>query len=122
MGYLEAQILMARGRCGPAVTGVSTPIGTACRLGRDAAHREADSIAAAVTMGAGEFALAFWLASYYAASGDREATLRWLERSLEERTFFGVVASMPLFAFVRDEPRFQALLRAAHIPPSAPER
>jgi len=122
MGHLEAQILMAQGRCGPAVTGVSTPIGTACRLGRDAAHREADSVAAAVTSGAGAFARAFWLASFYAASGDREATLRWLERSLEERAFFGLAATSPLFAFVRDEPRFQALLRAVHIPPPAPER
>jgi len=119
MGWLRAEILLSAGRCGPSAPGVTNVQGTACRRGPDAAHREADSIAAASTRGNGRFVRAHWLALDYAAAGDRQGTLHWLERDLEDRSFFGMVATRPLFAFVRDEPRFQALLRAANIPPPA---
>ena len=111
MGGLTAEVLQSTGRCGPSVTGVAGVLGTACRYGRDAAHREADSLAAAVTRGDGDFVPPFVLAIYYAACGDREGTLHWLEQALEARAFFGLIATHPLFAFVRSEPRFQALRR-----------
>ncbi len=116
MGGIEAQILESEGRCGPKAPGVGTVVGTACRAGREAAHRQADSIADAVTRGEGSYVAAHWLASFYAATGDREATLHWLEQALNERAFFGMIATRPAFAFLRSEPRFQALLRAANIP------
>jgi serine/threonine-protein kinase len=115
-GWLGAEILLSEGRCGPSALDVGGVLGTACRSGRDAAHHQADSIAVASTRGDGSYIPAYALASYYAAAGDREATLHWLERALEARSFLGLVATHPLFAFVRDDPRFQALLRAANIP------
>jgi hypothetical protein len=75
----------------------------------------ADSVAAASTRGDGGFFQAHWLADAYAAAGDRAATLHWLERGLEERAVFGLIATRPISAFVRDDPRFLALLRTAHI-------
>ena len=120
-GFLAAQILLAEGRCGPTAPGLDTFIGPACRLGPAAEHRVADSVAVASTRGDGTFFQAHWLADAYAAAGDREETLHWLERGLEERAFFGMIATRPLFGFLRGEPRFQALLRAANIPvPAGP--
>ncbi len=116
MGGLAAGVLLSTGRCGPSVTGVAGVLGTACRSGRDAAHRQADSIAAATSRGDGSYIAPQALAFYYAAAGDREACLHWLERALEGRDFFGLIATHPLYAFVRGEPRFQALLKAANIP------
>jgi TolB-like protein len=113
--YLAAQILLAEGRCGPDASGLDDFIGPACRDGQAEEHRVADSVAAATTRGNGRFYQAHWLADAYAAAGDREETLRWLERALEERAFFGLTATRPLYAFVRDDPRFQAILRAAHV-------
>jgi serine/threonine-protein kinase len=118
-GFLAAQILLLEGRCGPTAPGLDRMIGTACRRGAAEAHRFADSIANAVTRGDGAYVPPFGMADLYATTGDREQTLHWLERALEERTFFGLVATHPLFAFVRSEPRFQALLRAAGIPAPA---
>jgi TolB-like protein len=115
-GFLATQILLVEGRCRPDAPGLDAFIGPACRLGPEAEHRIADSVAAATTSGDGPYFQAVWLADAYAAAGDREATLHWLERGLEERAFFGLNATRPLFAFVRDDPRFRALLRAAHIP------
>ena len=121
LGWLGAEILLSAGRCGPSAPGVTGVPGTACRSGHDAAHRQADSIAAASVRGDGSFVQAQWMAAFYAAAADREATLYWLERALEERAFFGIIAARPLFAFVHGEPRFQALLRAANVPiPAGP--
>ena len=121
-GFAEAQILLALGRCGPNAPGIDRLIGTACRSGPAEAHRLADSIANAVTRGDGAFLPPYGMADLYATTGDREQTLHWLERALEERTFFGLVATRPLYAFLRGEPRFQALLRAANIPlPAGPQ-
>ena len=120
-GFMAAQILLAEGRCGPDAAGLDDFIGPACRSGQAAEHRVADSVAAATTRGDGRFFQAHWLAEAYAAAGDRDETLRWLERALEERAFFGLIATRPLYAFLRDEPRFQAILREAHIPvPAGP--
>ncbi|HTT69228.1 MAG TPA: hypothetical protein VMF70_14485 [Gemmatimonadales bacterium] len=116
LGWLESEVLLTTGRCGPSVSGVVGILGTACRSGPAAARPGVDSIAAAVTRGDGAYVGAHALAAYYAATGDREATLHWLARALEQRGFLGLIARHPLFAFVRDDPRFQALLRAANIP------
>ena len=115
-GFLAAQILLAEGRCGPTAPGLDRLIGTACRRGAAEAHRFADSIANAVTRGDGAYVAPYGMADVYATTGDREQTLRWLERALEERAFFGLIATRPLYAFLRGDPRFQALLRAANIP------
>jgi serine/threonine-protein kinase len=119
-GFLAAQILFVEGRCGPTAPGLDRMIGTACRSGPAVAHRVADSIANAITRGDGSWVPPYGMADLYATAGDREQTLHWLERALEERTFFGLVATHPLFAFVREDPRFQALLRAAGIPTPPP--
>jgi TolB-like protein/DNA-binding winged helix-turn-helix (wHTH) protein/Tfp pilus assembly protein PilF len=55
---------------------------------------------------------ALFIAHRAAIVKDREQTLRWLERSLEERD--PVLSSVRFFAmydFVRDDPRFQAILQ-----------
>ncbi len=115
-GWLASEIQLAQARCGPSAATAPGVLGTACRDGPAAAHRLADSIAAATTQGDGSFVAPHDLAFYYAAAGDRDATLRWLERALEAREFVGLIGQRPLFAFVRDDPRFQAVLRAANIP------
>jgi hypothetical protein len=54
---------------------------------------------------------ALFIAHRAAIVKDREQTLRWLERSLEERD--PVLSSIRFFArydFVRDDPRFQAVV------------
>jgi eukaryotic-like serine/threonine-protein kinase len=57
------------------------------------------------------------LANAYIALGRREDGLRWLERSHRERTnnnaYLGVE---PVYDVIREEPRFQALMRAVGLP------
>ena len=115
-GFVAAEIFFIEGRCGPNAPGLDHLIGTACRRGAAVAHQVADSIVGAVTREDGSRIQPYGLAHMYASIGDREQTLYWLERALEERAFFGLIATRPLFAFLRGEPRFQALLRAANIP------
>jgi hypothetical protein len=53
----------------------------------------------------------------YAALGDREATLEWLQRcadTLEDRALG--MKQAPEYDFVRDDPRFQALYRRLGFP------
>jgi hypothetical protein len=55
---------------------------------------------------------ALFIATRAAIVKDREQTLRWLERSLQERD--PILSSIRFFArydFVRDDPRFQAILQ-----------
>ena len=115
-GFVAAEVLLAEGRCGPSAPGVDPIVGTACRRGVAAAPRFADSIAAAITSGDGGFLPPYAMADLYATTGDKEQTLHWLERGLDERMFFGMIATRPLYKFLRAEPRFQAVLHAAGIP------
>jgi hypothetical protein len=53
---------------------------------------------------------AFFVASRAAVVKDREQTLRWLERSLQERdTTLAIIKFLARYDFVRDDPRFQAI-------------
>jgi TolB-like protein/Tfp pilus assembly protein PilF len=55
---------------------------------------------------------AFFVASRAAIVKDREQTLRWLERSLQERDpILFSVKYLARYDFVRDDPRFQAILQ-----------
>lgn len=52
------------------------------------------------------------LAEDYAILGDRERALLWLERAVNERNFFMVfIKTNPLFSELRDDPRYNALVR-----------
>ena len=56
------------------------------------------------------------LATWYAWLGDRDGTLTWLERAAapgpgREGRLSEWVIVRPEFAFVREDPRFQALVR-----------
>ena len=57
------------------------------------------------------------LAAFFAAAGEHDRTLEWLERAYEARDpnlpYMGV---NPLFDSVRDDPRFQDLLRRMNLP------
>jgi serine/threonine-protein kinase len=61
---------------------------------------------------------AYEVASWYASARDEEHTLEWLERGYEEHGALMSYAGVdPLLDFVRDEPRFQDLLRRMNLPP-----
>lgn len=52
------------------------------------------------------------IAEDYAILGDRERALTWLERAVNERNFFMVfIKTNPLFSELRDDPRYNALVR-----------
>ena len=56
----------------------------------------------------------------YAAAGDRENALAILEKAVAERAGSRSVLSMkinPLYDFIRDDPRFQAMLREVNLAP-----
>ncbi len=57
------------------------------------------------------------LAALFAHAGERERVLEWLEKAYEEHDpnlpYIGVI---PLFDIVRDDPRFQDLLRRMNLP------
>ncbi len=58
------------------------------------------------------------VASWYASARDEERTLEWLERAYEEHDpNMPFVGANPLYDLVREEPRFQALLRGMNLPP-----
>jgi eukaryotic-like serine/threonine-protein kinase len=58
----------------------------------------------------------FYLALIYCGLRDREQTLHWLEQAFEERFSWMVwLGGDPLFDWLRDEPRFQALLRGMRL-------
>ena len=58
---------------------------------------------------------AFDLASIYAALGDKEQAFAWLEKAYEEREILGIKCN-PTFDSLRDDPRFQDLLRRMNFP------
>ncbi|NIP19015.1 MAG: tetratricopeptide repeat protein, partial [Xanthomonadales bacterium] len=60
------------------------------------------------------------LGQVYAAAGDRENALAILEKAVAERAGSRSVLSMkinPLYDFIRDDPRFQAMLREVNLAP-----
>lgn len=58
----------------------------------------------------------FYLALIHCGLRNREETLHWLEQAFEERFSWMVwLKSEPMFDWLRDEPRFQALLRGMHL-------
>ena len=67
----------------------------------------------------------FPLAIAYAALGEKEQALDYLERSVQRRVISLTawkVATDPMFDSIRHEPRFKAVLRAMNFPPEAFER
>ncbi|MEO7648722.1 MAG: hypothetical protein ABIV11_10905, partial [Gemmatimonadaceae bacterium] len=64
----------------------------------------------------------FPLAMAYAGIGDTDGALKALERAVERRalglTAYSLAAD-PMFDGIRAQPRFQAVLRAMGLPPSA---
>ena len=62
---------------------------------------------------------AYGLANHYAILGDRENTLRWLEKADRAQHFMLPFANAePAFEFLRGEPRFQNIMRRAQLPES----
>ena len=54
---------------------------------------------------------AYGIATVYAALGDKDATLAWLEHAIDDRTFFVLQLKIdPELDFLHADPRFQALL------------
>jgi hypothetical protein len=57
------------------------------------------------------------VAMYYAALGQREETLAWLERAYQVHTFgMLTVQIQPDFDSLHDDPRFQAIVRGICLP------
>ena len=107
----EALILTSSRRCGtsPPPAPVSA-LALACAGKTAEARIAADSMVAQAARG--EFYIPpGFLAWTFAGLGDREATLRWLGRAVEARTFMMVFARAdPIWDLVRGDPRFDALL------------
>jgi hypothetical protein len=61
--------------------------------------------------------LAFPIAVGWARLGERQASLDWLERALDERSFrLTYLNADPIWDKVRSEPRFQAVARRMGLP------
>jgi hypothetical protein len=58
----------------------------------------------------------YWISILYASIGKKEQTLEWLERGYEIRSPNMPYINDPRFDFLRDEPRFQELLRKMNLP------
>ncbi len=57
------------------------------------------------------------IAALYVCAGERERALEWLERGFEERDIVMVYLTVdPIWNSVRDDPRFQDLLRRMNLP------
>jgi len=59
---------------------------------------------------------AFWLAGLYIRAGENERALEWLERAFENNDPNMPYLLLPTFDSVRDDPRFQDLMRRMNIP------
>ena len=58
-----------------------------------------------------------WIAELYACAGERDRALDWLEKAYEDRTIEMVfLSNWPVWDSVRDDPRFQDLLRRMNFP------
>ena len=59
----------------------------------------------------------FYIASLYAKGGEKEKTLEWLEQAYVERmTDMFLLGVFPSFDGLRDDPRFQDLMRRVNLP------
>jgi Flp pilus assembly protein TadD len=89
-------------------------------LAYGAAGRDADARAVIQTLeerAREEYFPRSWLARAYAASGDKERALTWLERAYEERDGWLTLAKVdPTFDALREEPRFRAVLAKMGLP------
>ena len=58
-----------------------------------------------------------WIAELYACAGERDRALDWLEKAYEDHTIEMVfLSNWPAWDSVRDDPRFQDLLRRMNLP------
>jgi len=58
-----------------------------------------------------------WVAEVYAALGDNDEAMRWLEQAYRERDIWMVLLNVwPAFNPLRSDPRFQELLRRMNFP------
>jgi DNA-binding winged helix-turn-helix (wHTH) protein/TolB-like protein/tetratricopeptide (TPR) repeat protein len=65
-----------------------------------------------------DFGLSYTVASAYASAGDVDAMLPWLEKAYAERSGALLLLNVhPLFDAVRQDPRFQAFVARAGLPP-----
>jgi TolB-like protein/Flp pilus assembly protein TadD len=62
---------------------------------------------------------AYDIAIGYAAIGDQEAALDWLDKSVEERANMQVIRVDPALASLHANPRFKAIVKRAGVPDSA---
>jgi serine/threonine-protein kinase len=84
---------------------------------RAACRRVADILAARSAATSAVWVGSYSVASWYASAREKERTLEWLERAYEEHIpNMPWVGADPLNDFVREEPRFQALLRRMNLP------
>ena len=91
-----------------------SPIGLACAGRREAAQAALDSLVRRADRGDPNVRPVD-LAVIAAALGDREATLRWLTRVVDDRSGAALfMAVEPLWADVRGDPRFAALVQRVH--------
>ncbi len=61
---------------------------------------------------------AYWFAEIYAHLGDQDQAMRWLEESYEKREYFVTfLTAGPAWDPLRDDPRFQDLLRRMNLEP-----
>lgn len=63
----------------------------------------------------------FYIAWWYAITGNRERSIYWLERTVEAEKkpmhYFNLIANNPDFDFLRDDPRFLAVIDKAGLTP-----
>lgn len=117
--HLEGIALLEAGGCRAAPPARPlTVIALAC-AGRAAEARAlADSLVAQSARG-DVYVRPDFLSMDFAALGDRDAALHWLEQAIDARNPFPIFARVSaLYDFVRDDPRFVALLR--RVRPEAP--
>ena len=82
---------------------------------REAMRRAADTLAARSEQQT--YGAATHIAALYVCAGERERALEWLERGFEERVLEMVYLRVaPIWNSVRDDPRFQDLLRRMNLP------
>jgi tetratricopeptide (TPR) repeat protein len=78
------------------------------------AYRQAAETLAALS---GEANAPTWLLPwYYAAAGQKQRALDWLERGVEEHDMIPGICDSLAFKTLHDEPRFQELLRRMKLP------
>ncbi|MCK7542019.1 MAG: hypothetical protein MZV63_69595 [Marinilabiliales bacterium] len=66
----------------------------------------------------------FYISWWYANIGNREESIRWLERTQEQEyiplPFFNLITTNPDFDILRGDPRFKAVVEKAGLAPTIP--